>query len=143
MCNVSQTFVMIEKNAAIVLKAILVSVHFERAVEKGVLMHIVGSTAREVFDRLSAWDYNAHEIGLCSAIEMFLSTYENHQRSLKPYDYMASIIQQRFWFSHARWLTNPRIILYFANRNFNTDSLSIMKWGECEDEETEGSDDLF
>ena len=131
-CNVSQTFVMIEKNAAIVLKAILVSVHFERAVEKGVLMHIVGSTAREVFDRLSAWDYNAHEIGLCSAIEMFLSTYENHQRSLKPYDYMASIIQSRFWFSHARWLTNPRLILYFANRNFNMDSLYNISWGECE-----------
>ena len=131
--NVSKSYAMTDRVAATVLKSFLVVSHFERVVAKGILMHVVESTAREVVKRLEQWSECSHALGLCSAIDMFLSTWDNHQRSLHPYDTMASVIQTRFWFSHARWVTDARIVKYFADKKFTLEHYGTMRVIERED----------
>ena len=131
--NVSKKYAMTDRVAANVLKSFLVATHFERVVAKGILMHVVESTAKEVVKRLEQWYECRHEIGMCSAIDMFLSTWDNHQRSLHPYDTMASVIQTRFWFSHARWVTDVRIVKYFADKKFTLEHYGTMRVIDRED----------
>lgn len=131
--NVSGEYKMTERMALVVLKSFLVVSHFERVVGRGILMHVVQSTASEVVRRLEQWYECPHGLGLCSAIDMFVSTWDNHQRSLHPYDTMASVIQTRFWFSHARWVTNDRLIKYFAEKKFTLENYRSMRVVEREE----------
>jgi hypothetical protein len=124
--NVSSSFAMSNRTATIALKSILVVSHCEQVVEKGILMHVVFSTALDLVTRLDKWDSCPHAVGMCSAIDMFVSTWENHQRSLRPYDLMASVIQTRFWFSHARWVVNHRLLQFFRSKGFTMQNFLTM-----------------
>lgn len=116
--------------AGMVLKAFTAVYHFEQAVGEGMFKLTVRDIAKDVVSRLENFDEMRDVEGLCCAVDMFLATWENHHHQPSS-DYMARVIQIRFWFSYARWNTMPRLSRFFRNQRFSVDVFRNMPFRNC------------